>query len=425
VLLSLLECNRGKTRKPVFLWIDASANFERLSSAPAIEEVMDKIAAASINGIIVDLKPISGEVLYPSKIAPHLLEWKGFMREKDFNYTGLMIAAAREREISVYAAMNVFSEGWKTQQRGIIYTTHPDWQTMLSTPEGLKPTTEWSQGYTAFVNPANRTVQDYEISLMTEILTQYDFDGIILDRARYDNIKSDFSLESLNQFQEFIQKKIEHGVADIYSWEQNTDGEWIRRSGKYYRQWLLWRATVIHDFFKHARAQVKALDPNLLFATYAGAWYPSYYELGVNWASRRYDPSQNYDWALPEYKNTGYAELLDFFMAGCYFYHLNAAELFAEVDRRKANNEPAMELEPQPYHTVEGSARLTMDLVQDATLVYGSLYVQQYKDRDDPDQFVQAVRMLIKETDGLMIFDLVHIEEFDWWPQLLRALESN
>ena len=35
------------------------------------------------------------------------------------------------------------------------------------------------------------------------------------------------------------------------------------------------------------------VNPNISFGTYTGAWYPSYYEVGVNFASKNYDPSKN------------------------------------------------------------------------------------------------------------------------------------
>ncbi|MDD2960631.1 MAG: alpha amylase family protein [Muribaculaceae bacterium] len=39
--------------------------------------------------------------------------------------------------------------------------------------------------------------------------------------------------------------------------------------------------------------------------------------------------------------------------------------------------------------------------------LYGGLYVEGYK--KDVNQFKKAVKMNLKESDGLMIFDIVHI----------------
>jgi len=170
---------------------------------------------------------------------------------------------------------------------------------------------------------------------------------------------------------------------------------------------------------------VKKVRPDAIFSDYVGAWYPSYYELGVNWASKAYDPSQEYDWALPEYQETGYAETLDFLFTGCYFYPVTIAEVDSLYRdwKEKPNREPGMEEKYRPYHSVEGAARMSQKVTMGKIPVYGSLYVQQYKGENDPRQFVDALRMVQKETEGAMIFDLVHIIMFDWWDELSVGLQ--
>lgn len=51
------------------------------------------------------------------------------------------------------------------------------------------------------------------------------------------------------------------------------------------KQWLEFRAKVIHDFMEKARAAVKSVNPSVKFGVYVGGWYASYYDVGVNWAS--------------------------------------------------------------------------------------------------------------------------------------------
>ena len=59
-----------------------------------------------------------------------------------------------------------------------------------------------------------------------------------------------------------------------------------------------------------ARKEVKSVNKNISFGTYTGAWYPSYYEVGVNFASKKYDPSKDFDWATPNYKNYAYGDMI-------------------------------------------------------------------------------------------------------------------
>ena len=39
----------------------------------------------------------------------------------------------------------------------------------------------------AFVNPANEDVRDYQLRSFEEVIKNYDVDGVLLDRGRYDN----------------------------------------------------------------------------------------------------------------------------------------------------------------------------------------------------------------------------------------------
>lgn len=57
----------------------------------------------------------------------------------------------------------------------------------------------------------------------------------------------------------------------------------------------------------------------------------------MNWASERFDPAQYFDWATPEYKRTGYAELLDIYMTGLYYTLVTKAE----VDEANEAGRPA------------------------------------------------------------------------------------
>jgi len=53
------------------------------------------------------------------------------------------------------------------------------------------------------------------------------------------------------------------------------------------------------------------------------------------------------------------------------------------------------------------------------------LYVEQYQWEDDPEQFRRAVEMVRKETEGVMIFDLVHLEQYGYWDYLERGIRAD
>ena len=48
--------------------------------------------------------------------------------------------------------------------------------------------------------------------------------------------------------------------------------------------------------------------------------------MGVNFASKKYDPAKDFSWATPEYKNYGYAELIDLYATGNYYTDITIEE---------------------------------------------------------------------------------------------------
>lgn len=88
----------------------------------------------------------------------------------------------------------------------------------------------------------------------------------------------------------------------------------------YLTKWLEFRAKVIHDFMDKARNAVKSVNPAIKFGAYVGAWYATYYEVGVNWASPKYNPSTSYKWATEKYKDYGYVDMIHLKMANQWEY---------------------------------------------------------------------------------------------------------
>ncbi|MGP4079241.1 alpha amylase family protein [Pseudalkalibacillus sp. R45] len=259
----------------------------------------------------------------------------------------------------------------------------------------LVPASEYPS-FSTFTNPIREDVRSYELSIIEELIDNYDIDGIVLDRARYSNINADFSDLSRERFEEYIGESVTNWPEDIFSIEFTEDGQ-ERNPGPLYQKWIEWRAGNIQDFFQQAEQLVHEKDSSLFFSTYVGAWYPLYYSEGVNWASRTHQP--DYDWASPDYGKTGYAETLDFLMTGNYFYDVTREE--------------AIESGNPDWYSVEGSADIAFDVVNEATFVYGSLYLNQYK--GDPEQFRKGLRSVMERSHGIMLFDLVYFEQFGWW----------
>ncbi len=390
--------------KPKYLWIDASANFKRFSHKDSIDHYLDKAKDAGFNKIVVDVRPIAGDVLYNSSIVKELTSWQGYTRDNSWDYLQTFIDKGHQRDLQVYASMNVFVGGHNSYDKGVVYRDSEmgGYTTILNRPEGMVDITNVSDKYGMFFNPAREEVQRYCLSLIEEVVKNYPIDGLILDRVRFDGLNSDFSQYSRSKFEAYIQQDISNYPGDIFSWTRQ-DGEPQRNYGDLYPKWLEWRAKVVYDFFEQARTAVKDIDSDVDFGTYTGAWYPTYYEVGANWASQNYNP-QNGDytnWMFTDsYKDYGYAGLLDVYMAGVYFSDVYGSG----------------------WYTVEGGLNNAQQVTKGDVPVTSSLYVDVYDEA--PADMTQAVELSLKEAHGLMVFDIVHLIKYNYWEEVKTGIDN-
>lgn len=422
---SLAGCARSESpraAKPKYMWVDCEANFARMSSPDSIRYYTQRLKDIGITDIVVDMKSIMGEVLYDSKIAPYMGEFEGTVRSRDYDMMRYFIDEGHKLGMRVHGSLNIFAGGHNFFSRGIIYNEHPEWQSMVYRPDGsIVPIREIKSNYNGMLNPSNPEVRQYQKDILVEFVTRYpDADGIIFDRLRYDNVTSDFSELSRKQFEQWSGIRLDRYPEDILRWEGQ---EW--RPAKYFKEWIEWRATVIKSFVEEAHDAIRKANPRILIGDYTGAWYPTYYQLGVNWASTQYDPSVRYDWATPTYHKTGYAELLDIYMTGLYYTLVTKDEVDQARGTKGTRTEAGMDPNDLTYcYSVEGGAELAKAITCGVVPVCGSLYVRQYE--QDGEQFAKAVRQALKDNEGgVMIFDLVHIVESDWWDLLEKSLREE
>lgn len=403
------------------MWIDLSANWERFHTIDSVRFYCEKIARTGMTSIVLDVKGTGSDVPYVSAYTPQLEECKG-VKAPDFDYIEEFSKAARANGLKIYCSINTFAEGHGIFKKGLIYDGHPEWQAVNYVPgKGIVRQVDIEGKTVLFTNPALPEVRRHICGILSELVSRFDIDGVILDRGRYDNIQSDFSDFSRSQFEKYIGRKVKNFPEDIYEWIQDgKTGNYEIKRGKYFKKWIEWRASVIYSFFEEARAAVKTSNPDAVFGAYTGAWYPSYYEVGVNWASKKYNPASDFDWATRKYRHFGYAELLDLYTNGNYYPLVTLDEF------RKSNgtyrNETDSSISTGEHLCVEGACLYSRMLLGDNPFL-GGLYVDDYK--NNPEQFKKSVKMNLDRSDGLMIFDLVHIVNNGWWKYLEDAIRNN
>ena len=145
----------------------------------------------------------------------------------------------------------------------------------------------------------------------------------------------------------------------------------------------------------------KSVKPNIEFGAYVGAWYGTYYQVGVNWASKEYDPFQDFnvrfDWAFPGYGETGYFEELDLLMTGNYFTQIKLSE------------NPATAALKYHWWSIEGSLNGIDYITKSKKPIYGSLDIGNinYANKGEISRAIKYI--LSRSSGGVMLFDVVHM----------------
>ncbi len=531
------------------MWVDGTANLVRTvtqdgqtvtidytTTREGVADVVRKCKAAHINTLVIDVKPLSGQTLYASKVAPRMREWKG-RKVPDFDVLAAFVEEGHKAGLQVDASINVLSEGHKYFSVGPAYE-HTDWQSIVYTldrgltapqtgsrisvrvpgepsdpaaptlladesailgseptsglvglesvdskggvvsgsavagkqlnivldddnrcvglvdsallgddpliaPEGghLIPATRdsdiaWcaanaqpgailgfdmrtgrtpiaqapSEKIACFVNPLHPDARRHELDIVRELVTDYNIDGLVLDRCRFSNLYNDFSDRTREAFSQWLRSKrvsrtISRWPQDVFEFSRAPGGK--SKIGPLYKQWLEFRATVIRDFVAEIAKIARTTKPGIVLGTYVGSWYPAYYEVGVNWGSAA--TRLRYPWFTPGYPRTGYAEFFDWISTGCYY--------------PLATREDARMNGLSEKGTVEYASQLSDLAVADGAFVYGGIYAADYMKH--PETFIKALDAAGRQSQGWMIFDISYINDYNWWPQLEAAYKTD
>ena len=396
--------------KPRYVWVDAAANFQYYANdASYIYEDCRRIADMGFTDLIVDVRPTTGDVLFTSAVAPPCLReaawvngrYKYVERTATFDYLATFIAAGHEAGMRVNAAINTMVGGYHSSigDEGMLYS-HPerkDWCSVDNLSGTLTNAMDDPEYGPRFLDPANPQVQEFLLTLLGELAAYEGLDGIVLDRCRYDDHSLDagYTDAAKEAFTAYL------GEAPS-AWPVLPAGQtYVTSANTLQKNWLTFRCKVTHDFVEKAAAKVHEVAPGVRFGVYVGAWFSEYYRSGVNWSSPEYDIKKNessYKWAPANYQKTGFADLLDFIFLGAY----------AGTEGIHGSSE----------WTMEGFAKLGKQRLAGAVpfaagpdIGNGSGFENGHQEALIPE----IVDTMLKNSDGLFIFDLCHIRMFDYW----------
>ena len=416
--------DKPAAEKPRFIWISANGNFPDFANNK--DNILRDLTLAKNSGftdIVVDVRPISGDVLFTTDNAEQV-KWLGawlpsgytkIERTATWDYLQAFIDAGHALGLKVHASMDIMTGGNLTSlgRSGMLFrdAAKRDWATQLLTESGIVNILDVDANSAKFFNPVNEDVQNYLCNLLEDLAAYKDLDGIILDRCRFDEIYSDFSNYTRRKFEDYLGHTLQNFPGDVMRADIVTGSLPAQNAlPPYFKQWLEFRVKVMHDFVAKARARVKAKNPDISFGAYVGGWYSTIYGVGINWASKKYNTSAYYSqWATTNYQQYGYAEMMDVILIGAY---APPTQVYGSTEWR-----------------IQGFCTLAKEKVKgDATVVGGPDVGNGEWATTNIDvvnqAITQSVDAAINACDGYFLFDMIHLKNKNQWQYVKNGIDQ-
>lgn len=222
------------------VWID-EFTLASLTGRESVSRLMDRLEQAGIN-MVFPFVWMGGYALWQSEVAavsPAVSAWGEDPLQ-------VMVEEAHRRGIEIHPVAVVFMVGSKTDP-GPIATAHPDWVQLDKNGNSV------SAYDLIWVSPALPEVQDFVMSVLKEMVSKYDIDGLQLDYIRYELASPTpfgYNPRELARYQE------ETGV-DARQLAPGSEGEFA---------FTRWRTEQVTRFVERAHSELKAIKPYLLLS---------------------------------------------------------------------------------------------------------------------------------------------------------------
>ena len=238
------------------MWLDRGT-IVKARSKTDLAKIFDRMAEAGINTVFFETVNASYPV-YPSRIAP---EQNPLTRGWDPLQAAVELAHERGMELHawawIFAAANEGHNQILNQPKyylGPVLSRNPDWALTDQRGRLFNNTPGFKK---AFYDPANPRVRKYLLTLLEEIATGYDVDGIHLDYIRY-------------PFQDGHTKQtFGYSKSSRYLFKQMTGVDPIKLSpsSPLWSQWTGFRIQQVDSFVAEVSSRLKEKRPDLIIST--------------------------------------------------------------------------------------------------------------------------------------------------------------
>ncbi|MEN1785092.1 MAG: family 10 glycosylhydrolase [Bacteroidota bacterium] len=246
LLLFTINVILGQSQKGIWLTDIAS---DALDSEEGIKTVVQRCKAAGIGHIYVVVWN-RGYTLYPSKVMEREFGKKVAPRFKEKDILKQLIQEAHSENLKVHAWFEFgFSSSYNEADGGHILRSKPEWKAIDN-----KGNLVSKNGF-QWMNCFDPEVQDFLLSLITEVVTAYDIDGIQGD-DRLPASPSSAGYDAL--------------TVAMYQQEHNGESPPMNYKDP---AWVDWRAGKLNLFAQRIYETVKAITPTVM-VTMAPSSFP-------------------------------------------------------------------------------------------------------------------------------------------------------
>lgn len=242
----------GKNEEFQGIWLRPTEH-----SRSEIKNTLDRLKETGIENVFLETY-YQGYTIYPSKvmekygITPQRPEFKGW------NPLKYWIKEAHKRDMKIHAWFQVFYTGNQNvgTTPGHILYVYPDWanvQRKNALEDIPMPSCSEHNGY--FLDPANHRVRQFLLSLIDEITSKYDIDGLNIDYIRYPKsltTKSKDYLDSTWGYTEYAREEFKNCYG--------KDPLDINENHRLWPKWINYRQDKITEFVSQLKKTIDDKD---------------------------------------------------------------------------------------------------------------------------------------------------------------------
>ncbi|MDE6716032.1 MAG: family 10 glycosylhydrolase, partial [Muribaculaceae bacterium] len=298
--------------------------------------------------------------------------------------------------IDVYAAVDAVGYGVIKHHQGPVYEDSSfDGVTQVrminNNPNNLEDIRNRTNAVAANLSLTHPKAQNLLITVCRELTTNYpELKGICLDVLRFEDLGYCMSDYSIQKFADYIGATTVNRNDIITS----TGGK-----GKLFKEWVEFRASIITSMVERVKDTIKGINPDIQFHLWSAGQWSSRFEVGQNWASVKH-PTSDPSTYTANYQKLGFAHMIDAIVPGAY-----TSKVW------NSDGDWSVQYYLSTYD----------DIVRKECKVINSLTVYSYI---EPKPLQQAMELSLLNSDGVMLFDLCHIEAQNMWDPVAETIKK-